>query len=72
MWALEELRAILAELKPARLAEVRDFAEFLRQKDRIAVPVVVEDLFGTLNASSAAALEQTIDDACERVDADAW
>ena len=70
--AAEELRGILAGLSPERLAELRDFAELLRAKDRVAVPIVLRHLFGTLPPEGAPALEGVIHGGCERMDGDTW
>ncbi len=65
MSATEELRSLLAELAPYRIAELRDFAEFLRAKNRGSVPIALDDIFGSLSAERAAAMEQVINDGCE-------
>ena len=72
MSAVEELRAILGDLPPHRIQDLRDYAEFLRAKDRESAPVSLTDLFGTLFAERAAAMERAIREACEGVDATAW
>jgi hypothetical protein len=69
---IDELRGLLADLSPFRLAELRDFAEFLREKDRVPAPVVLDDLFGALSPEKAAAMEQAINDGCEQIDAATW
>jgi hypothetical protein len=72
MSSTEELRSLLAELAPHRIAELRDFAEFLRAKDRGSAPIALDGIFGTLSAERAAAMEQVINEGCERIDANAW
>jgi hypothetical protein len=72
MSAIEEIRCLIAGLSPYRLAELRDYAEFLREKDRALVPIVLSDLFGTLSPERVAAMDEAIKDGCEQVDASAW
>ena len=72
MSATDELRSLLAELAPHRIVDLRDFAEFLRGKDRGAAPIALDDIFGTLSAEGAAAMERVINEGCERIDANAW
>jgi hypothetical protein len=72
MSATEELRDLLAELAPHRIAELRDFAEFLRAKDRGAVPITLDDIFGTLSAEGGSTMERVINEGCERIDANSW
>ena len=68
----DELRSLMADLAPHRIAELRDFAEFLRAKDHGAVPIALDDIFGTLSAEGGAAMEHVINEGCERIDANAW
>ena len=63
---------MLAGRSLERLAELRDFAEVFRSKDRGPAPVLVSDLFGALSSEGAAARERPFNDGRERVDADAW
>ena len=72
MSATEELRGLVAELAPHRIAELRDFAEFLRAKDRGAALITLDDIFGTLSAEGGSAMEHVINEGCERIDANSW
>lgn len=72
MSAPDDLRRILSELPPEQLAEVRALAERLRARRRAASPIDISDVFGTLSADSAAALEKVIVEGCERLDGDTW
>lgn len=53
-------------------AWVGDVAEFLHARDRGAVPIALDDVFGTLSAEGGAAMRRAINEGCKRIDANAW
>lgn len=68
----EDIVALIKSLPPSQMREVKDFAEFLKQRKMRKTKTSFSEFCGIISKKDISLMTAAIEEGCEKVDVNGW